>query len=193
MIEVEPINGRSTIVADSLATQNENYVSARQNLNSSMSTTRTVEEQEIEHYAEQIESFSNEDLVALMHQSPFYHLLENVHRTALGKLLECSLTAASFYRNLMKIIRVILQSEIDPSLIISFTNSIQIPNLPIEYLKAILTHPSIRKEVKQSEFFGSQIIFIVCLALVCSCSVGYSRGHSSMVRIDHGLYSATIR
>ena len=112
-----------------------------------MSTARTPEEQEIEQYAEQIEAMTNEQLAGLIHQAPFYHLLESVQNTILSKLLECSLTGASFYRNMMKIFRFILQSELDPHFIIAFTNSIHIPDLSLAHLKSILDHPMIRKEV----------------------------------------------
>ena len=147
---VEPTINQSTLMVDSLATMTtheEKYVSARENLNSSMSTARTVEEQEIEQYAEQIEALTSEQLIGLIHQASFFHLVESVQNTILSKLLECSLTGASFYRNLMKIFRFILQSELDPHFIIAFTNSIHIPDLPLAHLKSILDHPNIRKEV----------------------------------------------
>lgn len=130
--------------------QDEKFISARENLNASTLTTRTIEEQEIEQYAEQIESMSNEHLMNLLHQESFYKLFHTIQSNILSKLLECSLNGASFYRNMMKIIRFILQSDIDPHLIISFTNSINIPNLPLKHLKASLEHSSIRKEVKLS-------------------------------------------
>lgn len=47
----------------------------------------------------------------------------------------------------MKIIRFILQSDIDPHLNISFTNLIHIPEVSLKHLRAILDHPAIRKEV----------------------------------------------
>ncbi|CAF3505790.1 unnamed protein product [Rotaria socialis] len=45
---VEPIINQSTLVADSLARQEEKFVSARENLHSSRLTSRTIQEQEIE-------------------------------------------------------------------------------------------------------------------------------------------------
>ena len=144
----EPTINQSALATDSLATTHEEkYATARENLNSSMSTARTPEEQEIEQYAEQIETMTNEQLAGLIHQAPFYHLLESVQNTILSKLLECSMTGASFYRNMMKIFRFILQSELDPHFIIAFTNSIHIPDLSLAHLKSILDHPMIRKEV----------------------------------------------
>ncbi|CAF4968656.1 unnamed protein product, partial [Rotaria magnacalcarata] len=53
---VEPIINQSALVADSLTMQEEKFVSARENLHSSRLTSRTNQEQEIEQYAEQIES-----------------------------------------------------------------------------------------------------------------------------------------
>ncbi|CAM4943871.1 unnamed protein product [Rotaria socialis] len=143
---VEPIINQSTIVADSLARQEEKFVSARENLHSSRLTSRTIQEQEIEQYAEQIESMSNEQLMNLLHQESFYKLFETIQTTILSNLLECTLNGASFYRNMMKVIRFILQSDIDPHLIISFTNSNNTQNLSLKHLKAILDHPTIRKE-----------------------------------------------
>ena len=149
---VESINKQSTVVADSLTIQDDQFVSAGENL---QSTHRTVEEQETEQYAEQIESLSNEQLMSLLHQSSFYALFERIQATILPKLLECTLNGASFYRHTMKIIRLILQSDINPHLIISFTNSIHIPNLPLSHLKAILDHQTIRKEVSHFFFINS--------------------------------------
>ncbi|CAF4736985.1 unnamed protein product, partial [Rotaria socialis] len=143
---VEPIINQSTLVADSLARQEEKFVSARENLHSSRLTSRTIQEQEIEQYAEQIESMSNEQLMNLLYQESFYKLFETIQTTILSNLLECTLNGASFYRNMMKVIRFILQSDIDPHLIISFTNSNNTPNLSLKHLKAILDHPTIRKE-----------------------------------------------
>jgi len=96
---------------------------------------------------------SNEQLMTLLHQASFYNLFETIPTTILSKLLECTLNGASFYRNIMKIIRFILQSDIDPHLIITFTNSIHIPDVSLKHLKAILDHPTIRKEVKKKIFF----------------------------------------
>jgi hypothetical protein len=144
---VESMTTQSALITDSLTTQDDKFVSARDNL----PTSRTMEEQEIEQYAEQIESMSNEQLISLLHQTSFHQLFETIQRTILTKLLECTLNGASFYRNMMKIIRFILQSDIDPHSIILFTNSIHIPNATLTHLKAILEHPTIRKEV--TEFF----------------------------------------
>jgi len=88
--------------------------------------------------------------MSLLHQASFYKLFETIQTTILPKLLECTLNGASFYRNMMKIIRFILQSELDPHLIISFTNSIHIPDVSLKHLKAILDHPTIRKEVNKN-------------------------------------------
>lgn len=126
--------------------QDDKFISARDNLTPS----QTIEEQEIEQYVEQIESYTLEQLMNLLHQTSFYNLLEKIQPTILTKLLECTLNGASFYRNTMKIIRFILQTEIDPHLIISFTNSIHIPDISLKHLKAILDHPTIRKEVKKN-------------------------------------------
>ncbi len=90
---------------------------------------------------------SNEQLIDLLHQTSFYNLFDLIQKTILSKLLECTLNGASFYRNMMKIIRFVLQSEIDPHLIITFTHTIHIPDISLKHLKAILDHPTIRKEV----------------------------------------------
>jgi len=144
-------------VTDSLTTQDDKFISARENLTPS----RTIEEQEVEQYAEQIESLSTEQLMNLIHQASFYKLFEIIQTTILPKLLECTLNGASFYRNMMKIIRFILQSELDPHLIISFTNSIHIPDVSLKHLKAILDHSTIRKEVKKiiSLKYNSFVLF----------------------------------
>jgi hypothetical protein len=97
---------------------------------------------------------SNEQLMTLLHQASFYNLFETIPTTILSKLLECTINAASFYPNIMKIIRFILQSDIDPHLIITFTNSIHIPDVSLKHLKAILDHPTIRKEVKKKFLFS---------------------------------------
>jgi hypothetical protein len=148
---VEPTINQSALVSDSLATQDDKFVSARENL----PTSRTTEEQEIEQYAEQIESMSNEQIISLLHQTSFYQLFETIQPTIISKLLECTLNGASFYRNMMKTIRFILQSDTDPQLIIAFTNSIHIPDISLKHLKAILDHPTIRKEVEFFRFSNS--------------------------------------
>ncbi len=152
---VEPTINHSALAADSLATQDDKFTSARENLTPS----RTAEEQEIEQYAEQIESISSEQLMSLLHQTSFSKLFETIQPTILSKLLECTLNGASFYRNTMKIIRFILQTEIDPNLIISFTNSIHIPDVSLKHLKAILDHPTIRKEVNEKFSYKKLRIF----------------------------------
>jgi hypothetical protein len=154
---VEPTINQSALAADSLATQDDKFVSARETL----PTSRTTEEQEIEQYAEQIESMSNEQIMNLLHQTSFYQLLETIQPTIISKLLECSLNGASFYRNMMKTIRFILQSDIDPHLIISFTNSIHIPDISLKHLKAILDHPTIRKEVKILFYFFDSLFRLI--------------------------------
>ncbi|CAF0994658.1 unnamed protein product [Rotaria sordida] len=143
---VEPKTNQSTLVADSLTIQEDKFVSTRENLNTSILTNRTIDEQQIEQHAEQIESMSNEQLMNLLRQESFYKLFETIQTTILSKLLECTLNGASFYRNMMKILRFILQSDMDPHLIISFTNKIHVPDLSLKHLKAILDHPTIRKE-----------------------------------------------
>ncbi len=148
----EPTINQSALVADSLATQDDKFVSARE----TPTTSRTSEEVEIEQYAEQIESMSPEQIMGLLHQSSFYQLFERIQSTIISKLLECTLNGASFYRNMMKTIRFILQSEIDPHLIISFTNSIHIPDISLKHLKATLDHPTIRKEVTKILSFSFQ-------------------------------------
>ncbi|CAF4241147.1 unnamed protein product [Rotaria sp. Silwood2] len=145
-LSVEPKINQSALVADSLTMQEDKFVSVRENLNTSTLTSRTVDEQQIEQHAEQIESMSNEELINLLHQESFYKLVETIQTTILSKLLECTLNGASFYRNMMKVIRIILQSDMDPHLIISFTNTIHIPDLSLKHLKAILDHSTIRKE-----------------------------------------------
>lgn len=144
---IEPSSSQTTIVADSLATQDDRFVSARENLESAALTARTAQEQELEQYAEQIESFSIEQLITLIHNEAFFNLLETSHTTVLTKLLECTLNGASHYRNLMKIFRIILQSEIDPHLIIGLTNSLHIPDIQVEHLRLVLEHPNMKKEV----------------------------------------------
>ena len=141
---VEPIIHQSALANDSLATQDDKFVSARDTL----LTSRTAEEQEIEQYAEQIESMSTEQIMGLLQQASIYQLFENIQTTILPKLLECTLHGASFYRNMMKTVRFILQSDIDPHLIISFTNAIHIPDISLKHLRAILDHPTMRKEVR---------------------------------------------
>lgn len=141
---MESINHQSALIADSLASHDDRFISARDNL----ATPRSIEEQEVEQYAEQIESMSNEQITGLLQHPPFVQLCQSVQNTILGKLLECTLQGASFYRNTMKIIRFALQAEIDPHLAILFTNTIHIPDVPMKYLKAILDHPNIRKEVR---------------------------------------------
>lgn len=141
---VEPIIHQSALANDSLATQDDKFVSARDTL----PTSRTAEEQEIEQYAEQIESMSTEQIMGLLQQASIYQLFENIQTTILPKLLECTLHGASFYRNMMKTVRFILQSDIDPHLIISFTNATHIPDISLKHLKAILDHPTMRKEVQ---------------------------------------------
>ncbi len=148
MPPVQPTINQSALVADSLASQDDKYVSARDNLPTSVLTSRTIEEQEIEQYAEQIESMSNEQLMNLLQQTTFHKLFETIQPTILSKLLECTLNGASFYRNIMKIVRFIVQSDCDAHFIIAFTNSIHIPDLSLKHLKAILDHPTISKEVK---------------------------------------------
>ena len=146
----EPVVYQSALAADSLATQEDKFVSARENLNPSVSTTPTIEEQEIEQYAEQIESMSVEQLMHLINQPSFFQLFETIQTNILTKLLECTMNGASFYRNMMKIVRFLLQSDLDPHLIISFTHTFHIPDRPLKHLKAILDHPTIRKEVSSS-------------------------------------------
>jgi hypothetical protein len=90
---------------------------------------------------------SNEQLTALLQHPPFIQLFQTVQTSTLGKLLECTLNGASFYRNTMKIIRFTLQADIDPQLTILFTNTMHIPDLSMKHLKAILEHPTIGKEV----------------------------------------------
>lgn len=131
----------------------EKFVCARENLNASTLTNRTAEEQEIEQYAEQIESISSEQLMNLIHQESFYKLFQTIQPITLSKLLECTLNGASFYRNMMKVIRFILQSDIGPHFIISFTNSIHAADLALKHLKAILDHSTIRKEVERTMSF----------------------------------------
>ncbi|CAF4183182.1 unnamed protein product, partial [Adineta steineri] len=139
---VEPIINHSALIVDSLTSQDDKFVSARDNL----TTSRTTEEQEIEQYAEQIESMSNEQLIHLIQQPAFGQLFQTIQITVLSKLLECTLNGASFYRNMMKIIRFILQADIDPNYIILFTNTIHVPDLLLKHLKAIFDHSTIRKE-----------------------------------------------
>lgn len=141
---VEPIIHQSALTHDSLSTPDDKFVSARDTI----PTSRTTEEQEIEQYAEQIESMSNEQIMGLLQQASIYQLFESIQTSILPKLLECTLNGASFYRNMMKTIRFILQSDIDPHLIISFTNAIHIPDISLKHLKAILDHPTMRKEVR---------------------------------------------
>ncbi|CAF4126396.1 unnamed protein product, partial [Adineta steineri] len=139
---VEPIINHSALIVDSLTSQDDKFVSARDNL----TTSRTTEEQEIEQYAEQIESMSNEQLIHLIQQPAFAQLFQTIQITVLSKLLECTLNGASFYRNMMKIIRFILQADIDSNYIILFTNTIHVPDLLLKHLKAIFDHSTIRKE-----------------------------------------------
>ncbi|CAF3754069.1 unnamed protein product [Rotaria sp. Silwood1] len=150
LLQPPPIESKinqSTHIPDSLIIQEDKFVSSvRENVNTSILTNRTIDEQQIEQYAEQIEIITNEQLLNLLHQESFYKLFEIIQPIILSKLLECTLNGASFYRNMMKIIRFILQSDMDPHLIISFTNTIHIPDLPLKHLKAILDHSTIRKE-----------------------------------------------
>ena len=143
----QPSITQSALPVDSLAAQDDKVVTDRETPNSPMLSARTMAEQELEQYAEQIDSMSPEQLMALLHESSFFNLLDNFHVTSLGKLLDCSLQGASIYRNLMKILRTLLQSEIDPHLIIGFSTSIHIPDVTFQHLKGVLEHPTMRKEV----------------------------------------------
>jgi hypothetical protein len=139
---------KSDLIVDSLSTDNDRLGSARDTVPSAMLTSRTVEEQDIEQYAEQIESMSNDELIELIHRTSFVDSLGTSHTSLLPKLVECSLSGASFYRNLMKIIGIVLQSNSDPLDLIVFAHSIRVPDLSLKYLKSIVEHATIRQEVE---------------------------------------------
>ena len=166
-VTVEPVVSKSAIPVDSLSVQEEKFSSARE----TPLTARTAEEQDVEQYAEQIEIMSPEDLFGLLHQKSFIELLEIVSTRILPKLLECTLNGASFYRNLMKIFRFILQSDLDPHLIISFCQTMQIPSTQLKHLRSILEHATIRKEVQNNSVCIDQSILSLILAMVCSCTL----------------------
>ncbi|CAF0968765.1 unnamed protein product, partial [Didymodactylos carnosus] len=129
-------------VTTSDSEQEEKWVSAREN----MSPPIMPNERELEQYAEKIEFMNSDQIVELLHNNQFYTLLESTHTLALPKMFECSLRGASLYRNLMKIIRYVLQSDTESVLIITFSHSIHLPEFVVKHLKQIMEQTNIRKE-----------------------------------------------
>ncbi|CAF1190432.1 unnamed protein product, partial [Didymodactylos carnosus] len=122
--------------------QEEKWLSARENI----SPPIMPNEHELEQYSEKIEFMNSDQIVELLHNNHFYTLLESTNSLALPKMFECSLRGASLYRNMMRIIRCILQSDAEPVLLITFSNSIQLPDFLVKHLKQIMEQTVIRKE-----------------------------------------------